>query len=232
MPDVIYIPTCGSRLFSGSDKQAPSLRDTILSVLNKAGLTVQIPEDLDEECCGQPFASKGLVDLAQRKGESLLAKLSLWSQKGRIPILMDASPCALQLDKAKDEEVALTIYESAEFIERFVLDKLAIQPVKHSVALHITCSSKRRKSESALLTIAKRCAEQVVVPSEIECCGFAGDKGLFYPQLNQHGLRTLKDAVKTCQAGYSNSLTCEIGLTQHSGIQYQSIFYLLDQVSY
>jgi len=43
---------------------------------------------------------------------------------------------------------------------------------------------------------------------------------------------TLADQVPDgCKRGFSNSLTCEIGLSQHSGIPYQSILYLLDEVS-
>ena len=34
-----------------------------------------------------------------------------------------------------------------------------------------------------------------------------------------------------CTHGYSNSRTCEIGLSKHSGIAYQSILYLVDEVS-
>jgi len=32
-----------------------------------------------------------------------------------------------------------------------------------------------------------------------------------------------------CQAGYSNSRTCEIGLSLHGGIPYQSIVFLVDR---
>ncbi|WP_241149041.1 hypothetical protein [Photobacterium sanguinicancri] len=34
-----------------------------------------------------------------------------------------------------------------------------------------------------------------------------------------------------CNEGYSNSRTCEIGLSEHSGIEYRSILYLVDKVS-
>jgi D-lactate dehydrogenase len=32
-----------------------------------------------------------------------------------------------------------------------------------------------------------------------------------------------------CKTGYSNSRPCEIGLSQHGGINYQSIAYLVDR---
>ena len=75
-------------------------------------------------------------------------------------------------------------------------------------------------------------ADDVVIPPDITCCGFAGDKGFFTPELNQSALKTLKSAVQDCDVGYSNSRTCEIGLTEHSGIEYQSIVYLVDQLTH
>jgi len=70
------------------------------------------------------------------------------------------------------------------------------------------------------------------MPKDIQCCGFAGDRDFTVPELNQSALATLKDTLpKDCHAGYSNSRTCEIGLSLHSGISYQSIVYLVDKCS-
>ena len=74
-------------------------------------------------------------------------------------------------------------------------------------------------------------ADEVVIPPEITCCGFAGDKGFSLPELNKSALKTLRSAVEGCEVGYSNSRTCEIGLTEHSGIEYQSIVYLVDELT-
>ncbi|NVK72008.1 MAG: FAD-linked oxidase, partial [Oceanospirillaceae bacterium] len=49
--------------------------------------------------------------------------------------------------------------------------------------------------------------------------------------LNASALKTLAKAVEGCEVGYSNSRTCEIGLSEHSGIEYQSIVYLVDQLA-
>ena len=70
------------------------------------------------------------------------------------------------------------------------------------------------------------------MPEDIKCCGFAGDKGFYLPALNESALQTLRSQVpEKCTQGLSNSKTCEIGLSHHSGINYQSILYLLDDVS-
>ncbi|MGB2129786.1 MAG: hypothetical protein ACPHXW_00080, partial [Marinobacterium sp.] len=75
------------------------------------------------------------------------------------------------------------------------------------------------------------CSSQVVIPDHITCCGFAGDKGFSTPELNASALRSLKNSVQHCEEGYSTSRTCEIGLSHHSGIEYRSVVYLLDQCS-
>jgi D-lactate dehydrogenase len=83
-----------------------------------------------------------------------------------------------------------------------------------------------------LKAIAERCANRVILPEQISCCGFAGDKGFSTPELNASALRTLKASLPPeCRSGYSTSRTCEIGLSHHSGIEYRSIVYLVDRCS-
>ena len=74
------------------------------------------------------------------------------------------------------------------------------------------------------------CSSNVLVPEEVGCCGFAGDKGFTNPEVNQYALRKLRPQIEEnhIKYGYSNSRTCEIGLTTNSGIPYQSIVYLVD----
>ena len=49
------------------------------------------------------------------------------------------------------------------------------------------------------------------------------------PELNKYALRKLREEVAGVPVGYSNSRTCEIGLTTHSGIPYVSIAYLVNR---
>jgi D-lactate dehydrogenase len=86
--------------------------------------------------------------------------------------------------------------------------------------------------EARALTLARACAAEVVVPDHVGCCGFAGDRGFNYPELNASALQHLRAGVAgKCTAGYSTSRTCEIGLSAHSGIHYKSILYLVDKCS-
>jgi D-lactate dehydrogenase len=73
----------------------------------------------------------------------------------------------------------------------------------------------------------------VIVPEGVGCCAFAGDKGFTNPELNSWALRKLRENIvkSGAVAGYSNSRTCEIGLSLHSGIPYMGIAHLVNRVS-
>jgi len=72
----------------------------------------------------------------------------------------------------------------------------------------------------------------VVLPAEVKCCGFGGDRGFVVPELNTHALRKLHaDVPAGCCGGYSSNQTCEIGLTHATGLPYRSIVHLLDECS-
>lgn len=201
-----------------------------MSLLERAGYQVIIPKKLEEQCCGMPYDSKGMKTLSKEKSYRLEATLWQASELGKLPILMDTSPCV----KISKEQFTfpLDVYEPSEFVIKYLLSELDIEPVDETIMLHITCSTRRMGLSDSLLSLANACAKQVIVPEHIECCGFAGDKGFFTPELNAAATLTLKQQIPLdCKRGFSNSRTCEIGLTHHSGIPYRSILYLLDEVS-
>lgn len=228
---VVYLPSCASRTMGpmrGSQDTA-SLADKTIRLLQKAGFEVILPKALEGLCCGMPFQSKGMFAAAEHKRDELSNRLLAISDQGRIPIYSDTSPCSLRLQEGTPRE--LQIYDSIEFLERFVLPRLDITPIDEPVALHITCSSQRQGLDAPLKRILNACSRNVVIPDQITCCGFAGDKGFATPELNASALRTLKSQVEHCSGGYSTSRTCEIGLSHHSGIEYRSVVYLLDRCS-
>jgi len=78
--------------------------------------------------------------------------------------------------------------------------------------------------------VAGACAEKVVIPPRVGCCGFAGDRGFSHPELAAAALRDLAAGLPDgCAAGYSNSRTCEIGLSLHGRVRYRSLIYLVDR---
>ena len=94
----------------------------------------------------------------------------------------------------------------------------------------ITCSSTKLGLGPKLEALARRCVERVIVPPGVGCCGFAGDRGFLYPELNAAALAGLADALPAdCTEGFSNSRTCEIGLAHHARRPYRSIVFLVDR---
>jgi len=232
-PKVVYIPSCASRSMGQSITATDqrSLTEVTFSLIEKAGFDVISP-DFTGECCGMPFNSKGMFSEADQSRNSLLTKLMTLSEQGKYPILIDTSPCKLMLLENKDKIKSLSIYEPVGFIEDVLGNYLDFSPTDDAVMLHVTCSSRTMGLSDKMQQLAKRCSTKVIVPENIQCCGFAGDKGFTTPELNENALALLKAQVpENCNIGYSNSRTCEIGLSQHSGVDYQSIIYLVDKTT-
>ncbi|WP_425642264.1 FAD-binding and (Fe-S)-binding domain-containing protein [Marinomonas gallaica] len=231
-PSVVYMPSCATRVMGAgpdaSDKRP--VMEVMLSVLEKAGYNVIVPKDVENQCCGMAFQSKGQFNAAAKKAKDINTLLMDASQKGALPIVCDTSPCLLTMKDTLDP--SLKLYEQVQFLAEQALPKLTIERKIPKMALHITCSTTRMGLGQTFIDLARQLADDVVIPPDITCCGFAGDKGFSTPELNQSALKTLKSAVQDCDVGYSNSRTCEIGLTEHSGIEYQSIVYLVDQLTH
>lgn len=54
-------------------------------------------QNLSSSCCGMMFNSRGFKDAAAVKGSELEESLMEASQGGKLPIVMDTSPCLAQL---------------------------------------------------------------------------------------------------------------------------------------
>jgi D-lactate dehydrogenase len=232
-PRVVYLAACVSRAMgpaAGDSEQMPLL-DKTRALLEKGGFQVVFPADLDNLCCGQPFASKGYSEQAERKKQELIDALLKASRGGLDPIYCDTSPCTLRLMQ-DGLDSRLKLHDPVKFIREQLLDRLQITPQDKPVAVHVTCSTQHLGEAQGLIDIVRRCTSEVVIPEGIHCCGFAGDKGFTTPELNDHALRSLKSAVQYCEEGISTSRTCEIGLSQHGGIDYHGLVYLLDRVSH
>ncbi|NNK96613.1 MAG: FAD-binding oxidoreductase [Desulfobacterales bacterium] len=229
---VVYFPSCASRAMSGparEDDEREPLPEKTVSLLKKSGYEIIYPGELDALCCGQAFESKGFLAEADRKSKELSDMLLTASENGSIPILCDTSPCLQRMKATVDDR--LKLYEPIEFILLFLMERLSFTQKDVKIAIHPTCSTRKMGLETKLLELAHACATEVVWPEHIYCCGFAGDRGFNFPELNESALEGLDEHVCSCEAGYSTSKTCEIGLSLHSGIPYRSILYLVDEVT-
>ncbi|NIB45191.1 FAD-binding oxidoreductase [Pseudomaricurvus alkylphenolicus] len=228
-PQVVYLPSCTSRTMGparGAEEQT-ALIDKTEALLHKAGFDVIYPQHIKELCCGMPFKSKGMFNQADAKAAESVQMLLEASNNGEIPVYCDTSPCTMHLKEYLDSRIKL--FEPVDFIHTFMMDKLDFEQVDEQVALHITCSARRMGLEQKIVDVMQLCSTNVVIPDQITCCGFAGDKGFTTPELNKSALSTLAHQVGGCSGGYSTSRTCEIGLSHHSGVDYQSIIYLVDR---
>jgi D-lactate dehydrogenase len=231
-PCAVYFASCAVQMFGPGrdDPGGEPLPHTLYRLADKAGLELLVPPRSGGLCCGQPFDSKGFAAEADRKAEQAIDALTQASESGRWPVFIDTSPCSQRLKAAAGRR--LQLLDIAEFLHDHVLPRVTIPERRQAaVALHITCSTRRMGLEGKLLALARACASQVVVPSGIGCCAFAGDKGFTRPEMNAHALRMLRPAIDGCGAGYSTSRTCEIGLSLHGGVPYRSIAHLLDHAA-
>ena len=227
---VVYFPSCINQTM-GLSKESPvkqPLVDEICELMRKAGYEVIFPEGMEKMCCGQIWESKGMLDIADRKSAELEAALWKASEEGKYPVLCAQSPCLHRMKKVMHK---MHLYEPAEFIMKYLVPRLDFHPIDRHIALHLTCSTRHMGVDKDMIALAKLCSNNVFLPEGVGCCGFAGDRGFTFPELNKYGLRKLRPQIEANQieVGYSNSRTCEIGLETNTGIPYMSIVYLVNE---
>ena len=233
-PDkVVYFPSCINQTM-GLSKSSPvknTLVDEMVKLCSKAGYQVIFPEGLERMCCGTIWESKGMLDIADRKTAELDEALWQASEQGKYPVVCDQSPCLHRLRKCITR---MQLYEPVEFIWEFLRDRLAFTPIDRHIALHFTCSTREMGLVEKMTQLARLCSNNVFLPEGVGCCGFAGDRGWTHPEVNRWALRKLRRQLekKHIETGYSNSRTCEVGLETNGGIPYQSIIYLVNEVTH
>ena len=227
---VVYFPSCinqtmGQSKFHGKKHD---LVDEVIQLCAKAGYEVIFPEGMERMCCGQIWESKGMLDIADRKSAELEKALWEASEQGKYPVLCGQSPCLHRMKKVMKK---MKLYEPAEFIMKYLAPRLDFHPIDRHIALHLTCSTRQMGVADDLIALAKMCSNNVYLPEGVGCCGFAGDRGFTFPELNKYGLRKLRPQIEAnhIEVGYSNSRTCEIGLESNTGIPYMNIVYLVHE---
>jgi D-lactate dehydrogenase len=231
----VYFPSCISRTMGGA------LQETMARVAARAGVPLQVPGDVGGVCCGVPFSSKGYGDAHALSANHAIERMWTWSDGGLLPVVIDTSPCTYGLLHSRDALAKenqdrfdrLRIVDSVAFAHDEVLAGLQIRRRVGSVALHPVCSLIKLGLTGKLQAVAQACSENVCVPREAGCCGFAGDRGYLVPELTASATAREAAAVLAGQHDgyYSSSRTCEIGMTRATGRPYRSIWYLLDEAT-
>lgn len=227
---VVYFSSCINRTMANpKEKNGEKPLDlVIIGILEKAGYDVIIPKNINSLCCGMPFSSKGYKKEGKQKSDELEKALREASENGKYPILCDMSPCSKTMSENFSKDVK--VHDTVEFILDFLVDRVTIKQIDEPIVIHTTCSTRKTGLADKFEKVAKLCSSKVTVPTNITCCGFAGDRGFTFPELNKSALRHLKAAIPSdTKLAFSTSKTCEIGLSEESGLDYRSIFYLVER---
>jgi D-lactate dehydrogenase len=241
--EYVYFPSCITRTmgFPPGDKSMPDLLETLTTLSRRAHIQVWIPPQVTGLCCGMPFGSKGYTLAYRDMLSRTLNHLWDWSQQGRLPVVLDASSCAYTLRTCNDiltpaDHVIwekLTILDPIEYAHDVLLPRLEVHLLPEKVILHPNCAGRKLGLQDKLLRIAQRCAVEAIIPQNLDCCGFAGDRGLLYPELTASATALESEEVRAHQFDgyYSSNLTCEIGMALATDRPYRSILYLLEKAS-
>ncbi|HEY9126065.1 MAG TPA: FAD-linked oxidase C-terminal domain-containing protein, partial [Acidobacteriaceae bacterium] len=238
----VYFPACISRIFGElPGESGASAMQLLPRIAARAGVGILVPRGTIGHCCGVPFSSKGFDAGHAGAVNRTIASFYEWSDSGRLPIVIDTSPCTYGLRTARSSLTPenqqkfdkLKILDSVEFIETTILPKLTIHRKLDSVALHPVCSATKMGFAPKLVAIAKACADTVDVPHGAGCCAFAGDRGFLHPELTASATEIEAGEIKAGRYDgcYSSSRTCEVGMTRATGQTYSSYLILLELAS-
>ena len=228
----VYLPACVNRIF-GRPRAATDelgLPEALVRVSARAGLPVWIPPDVAGHCCGTPWSSKGYRDGHAHMAERTSAALSRWSDEGRLPVVVDASSCALGL---VDGASGVEVLDSIAWAHDRLLARLEVHRRLGSAAVHPPCGARHLGLAGKLERLAALLADEVLVPAGATCCGFGGDRGLLHPELVRAATAAAGAELREhpCEAHLSSNRTCEIGLEQATGAVFESFLFSLEQAT-
>ncbi len=225
-PEFVYFPSCLSRNLGYED--APPLPKVVMQLAERAQLKVHLPAEVVGHCCGLPFGSKGFTLADQRALKATTDMLWRVTQQGRLPVIMDTSPCTHHLHTHLQAQ-GITIMDFVTFSARYLVPRLALQPVYEHVYAYPVCAVQKMGLTQDFMHVVQRCAQRVSQPLVATCCGTAGDRGLMYPELTEMALqdvsRQLQETpVKTLCA---TSRSCEMGMGLHLDSEPVSLAHVL-----
>lgn len=229
--EVVYFTSCINRAFAPSklanDKR--SLQEVFESLCKKAKVSVIYLKNIKNMCCGKAFENFSDIKEANlEKNKKILKKIS---KDGTIPIVIDHGACSARLIKDLKDE--FKIYDLSTYLLKEILPEIDIKALDEDIALYTMCASKKLGIDNDMRELAKKCTNKRVLEHDMACCGFAGYKGFFIPELNINATKAFAKFYddKDIKFAFSNSSTCEIGLSDATNISWQHIAYLIDMLS-
>jgi D-lactate dehydrogenase len=219
----VYFPSCMGRIFDGGG-------DPLLALAERAGVRLAIPDGLDALCCGLPFHSKGYPAAGESVVERTRAALRRASREGALPVVVDGSSCTHALAEALE---GLTVTDAVTFARERLLPRLTVHRRLPDLALHLPCAARHLGITDDLEAVARAVAARVTTPSEVACCGFAGDRGFLRPELTGSAAAPLarEFAAAGHTGGATANLPCRTGMELAGGIPFRSLLQLLDDAT-
>jgi D-lactate dehydrogenase len=226
-PDLVYFPSCVNSLYGESDIQR-----AFLNLCEKAGLNVLIPEGIQDLCCGTPWASKGLTQGYEVMALKTKKEIMRQVKRENLVVVSDATSCTHGLTQIFGE-TQIPVVDVLQFVNEKILPTLKLKSKLSSLALHPTCSGVELGINKHMTSLAEAISEQVIVPLDWSCCGFAGDRGLLHPELTESATRNQAQELSSHKyvAYASSNRPCQIGLSIATGENYVHLIELIDQVS-
>jgi D-lactate dehydrogenase len=226
--EVVFLPSCTGAMFGGD----ASATDAFLTLCERAGVSVAVPDDIASLCCGMPWSSKGLDEGAAVMAGKLRSVLEQVTRGGSLPVVSDAASCSEGLAKTMSG-TPFAVEDVVPFTARVLLPRLSPRRSTRRLALHPTCSSTRAGDNAALHALAEAVAEEVFVPPSWGCCAFAGDRGLLHPELTASATARQAAEIREYQADahVSCNRTCELGMSRAVGTTYRHVLTLLERAT-
>ena len=240
----VYYPACVNRLFGppagrSADSWVPR---ALVTVSARAGLPVWIPPDVTGTCCATIWHSKGYEAGNAVMANRIVEHAWMWTAGGRLPLIVDASACTLGLAREvvphltganRELHGELTVLDSVAWAADHLLPRLTVTAPLASAVLHPTCSLHHLGLTSALETVARACAREVVTPDDTGCCAFAGDRGMLHEELTRSATRPEAEevAARAYGAYLSANRMCELALEHATGEPYEPVLAALERTT-
>ncbi|MEU9236253.1 FAD-binding and (Fe-S)-binding domain-containing protein [Streptomyces subrutilus] len=239
----VYYPACVNRIFAGPGaRTGPSLPEAVVAVSQRAGRPVWIPPDVTGTCCATIWHSKGYEAGNRVMANRIVESAWGWTAGGRLPLVVDASSCTLGIAHEvvpylTERNLALhrelRVVDSVVWAAEELLPRLEVRRTVGSAVLHPTCSTRHLGDEAQLLAVAEACADEVVVPDDLGCCAFAGDRGMLHPELTASA--TAREAAEVTARHFDAHLSanrmCEVGMDRATGRSYASVLLELEHAT-
>jgi D-lactate dehydrogenase len=172
----------------------------------------------------------------------IVERVGEWSDGGKIPVVCDASSCTfgitteilsyLTLQNAERHK-QLKLIDSVGWAYDHLLPKLKVERQVESAVIHPVCSIHHLGLVDKMQLLGEALAKKAVTPIYATCCAFAGDRGFLHPELTHSA--TSEEVHEIGDQQFEKYLcsnrTCELGMNLATGKDYQSIIFLLEELT-